>query len=726
MQVRRGVWFVYFFGTLFSVGLNSAALAKADVLRKHMIQNIVDSVPESEQVIWSVDSVRSLVKTQKPDGTFPDIDYSVHGQASWWPLDQIGRALILIKATVLPKNPFYRNQEVLKHALLAIHYWATHIPEPHYNWWSNEIGLPLSTYKILLLVPHQLSEVDRNALLEATLKGHLTTHPSQFPATGENLIWFSEITIALGILNQKPEWIQLAVEALKNEFSLGHPEGIQEDGSFFQHGEVFYNGGYGINYAADAAAMMKILSNTPDALTSENYSVLSNYILDGQLWLVHRKTFEQSSLGRTYARKGSSDSSVLLPSCAVMAKVSGPRQNEFAQCEQSLRSHSYTGKPGNKHFWKSDFMTDNHMDYSISVKMDSNRTYNSDASPMGEGLRSEFLSDGVTYFYQSGQEYQDIFPLYDFFRLPGVTEEHLEHYPAVPGNNFHNTYGPTSFVGGVSDGVTGFSTMQFVRENLSANKTWFFHSGGMLALGSAIECDTCTSPILTSINQEWSRTPVEYGTIRDHREWSLADQTSPLQKSEVTGDAWVYANQKGYLIYGDHPLVVQEGTQSGSWHVLADALSDAPVVGRVFSLWIEQNFAPHSDQYVYGVYPGITKDALVRLSENPDFEILENSYYRQAVYFPREHLIQGAFYWAGQISWDQGRSQVDVTVPCVVQMRKVRGIGHDRILLSVASPTQKAETVTVKWNWSGFSQGTQTLLFPTGQDAGKTVTIEVK
>jgi len=717
------------FSVLFSVAFYSPVNASVTdpalaLIRNHFLADIRSTGLPTAAPSWTLSEVEQWMNLEKADGSFSDIDYVTHDQPSWGHLDMISRVFIFALATETPGNPYYKNKKVLDHAKLAIHYWASHTWPPHKNWWHNEIGFPLRSYKVLLLIGDQLTPFDRAQLLKATEKGHILNHPSQFPADGQNLLWFGQITIALGVLENDPSLVALSVNEISKSLELGNPIGIQEDLSFFQHDQVFYNGGYGLQYSVDEALLFRLVGGTPYAFNEAHYNAFSQYILDGQLWLIHKRTFEYSALGRYYARSGAGESEQLTPACEVMALVPGPHQSEFRECAKNLSLSLFPGKIGNRLFWKSDFMTDNHSDYSISVKMRSNRVMNSDTSPLGEGLKSENLSDGVTYFYRTGLEYRDIFPVLDFLRLPGTTEEHLDAYPKVPGNNFHNTYGPTSFVGGVSDGTTGFSVMEYVREDLSANKTWFFHSGGMVALGGYIECDTCVKPVLTSINQEWSNSPVLYGSPNSKSEPPISrlDTGAATLDGPLAGTHWFLANDVGYVSLGNHKLVVQNQDQEGSWNELAESLPTTPVHGKVFSLWIDHGTHPTSSDYAYAVYPGVKLDELIHLAENPDFQILENDYYRQGVYFPMEGLIQGAFYWAGSLTWDEGNSWLNVSAMQIAA--QIRKIGND-YFLSISSPNQTTKEVTVSWNWTGKTQGQKTILFPEGEKAGTTVTVKI-
>lgn len=55
-----------------------------------------------------------------------------------------------------------------------------------------------------------------------------------------------------------------------------------------------------------------------------------------------------------------------------------------------------------------------------SVKMASDRVVGVEMMN-GDNMKGFYMADGATYIYQDGDEYLDIFPLWDWRKLPGVT-----------------------------------------------------------------------------------------------------------------------------------------------------------------------------------------------------------------------------------------------------------------------------------------------------------------
>ena len=85
-----------------------------------------------------------------------------------------------------------------------------------------------------------------------------------------------------------------------------------------------------------------------------------------------------------------------------------------------------------------------------------------------EGRKSHHLADGMNLLYLTGNEYFDIFPVWDWTKVPGTTAEQgtLDTGEPKP----VGTRGKTSFVGAASDAACGLACMDLKRGGLTARK----------------------------------------------------------------------------------------------------------------------------------------------------------------------------------------------------------------------------------------------------------------
>lgn len=114
-----------------------------------------------------------------------------------------------------------------------------------------------------------------------------------------------------------------------------------------------------------------------------------------------------------------------------------------------------------------------------------------------ENLRGDYLGEGALFCYIRGDEFRDIFPVWDWQRIPGVS------CPIGGGpfgqerrwGIFQNT---GDFVGGISDGRTGMMALEIEKDTLQAYKTYSFTGKTIICLGSGIKGN---GKIMTSVAQ---------------------------------------------------------------------------------------------------------------------------------------------------------------------------------------------------------------------------------
>lgn len=131
-------------------------------------------------------------------------------------------------------------------------------------------------------------------------------------------------------------------------------------------------------------------------------------------------------------------------------------------------------------------MTHHRPGWYMSARMYSTRTMNTDnLAGCGEGLLSHYLAEGATCIMRHGDEYLNLFPVWDWQRVPGTTVELAPHSSADPQRK-----GASAFAGGASDGTVGVAAFQLQRDSLRARKAWFFFSDLAVCLGADIRCAT--------------------------------------------------------------------------------------------------------------------------------------------------------------------------------------------------------------------------------------------
>jgi chondroitin AC lyase len=613
--------------------------------------------------------------TLQPDGSWSDIDY--HNQArSLWPVAQhLDRTLVMAKAARMVRNAGHPDSSLETKTLLALRFWTNHDFQNPY-WWWNQIGVPQLTGEIACLLGPALPK-DQLAKIVRIMKR------SDWPRgwTGANLIWGVTNQIVRGSLEENAETVRQGYERMYAEIKIVAPnkEGIQQDFSFHQHGTQLYNGSYGLAYANDIGRFISYAQDTPFQIPPDKLKIFNAYLRDGQQWMIWKDIFDYSACGREITRKGKSAGShdwtagpispvgaaysvttewaklpPLVPRPAV-SKVEPGRAAAGANLE--LRTQNLELPPlGNKQFWCSDYMVQRNANYFASVKMLSNRMQNGELVN-SEGKKSVHLSDGANFLYIDGNEYRDIFPVWDWTKIPGTTA--IQGTLDIGGRNPISQHGQSPFARGVSNGNVGACGMNLLRGNLSANKARFFFDGYYLCLGSAISLThDSIHAVATDINQTLLNGPVN------------TDQSaSPLAAGHYENRIkWIYHNRVVYAFPTPQRICLGIGPQTGRWSDIGAGSSD-PVTIPVFNLWIDHGKSCRNASYQYIVIPNISPDqsdaAATRVKK--DLSILADDD-TQATFSHSQNLLEAIFRHPASLATPLGKIQVDHC--CMIMLQK--------------------------------------------------------
>jgi chondroitin AC lyase len=348
-------------------------------------------------------------------------------------------------------------------------------------------------------------------------------------------------------------------------------------------------------------------------------------------------------------------------------------------------SNQMAAQPGeSKNFFRSDYMVFRQPGFYASVKLCSNRVIGEELVN-GENLSGRYLADGATFLYQTGTEYAEIFPLWDWRRVPGVTCATTGAMLAPAGKM------ETDYAGGVSDGTYGAEGLDYRRDGVAGKKAWFFLDEGVVCLGAGIT--GTTGSVRTSVDQRLADGPA-------------ITPRGPMQPGmrSCKGVPWVLNGNTGYLF--PQPLDLWAGTQrqSGAWTKVFSSGSKAEISANVFSIWIDH--PSDNASYAYTILPAATVGKLQKYAATPPVEILSNTPETQAVRDDAAGVTEILFYKAGELR--TATSTVSADGPCAVIVRKGT--------IYLADPTQKELQVTLTINGKP-----RLVKLPQGQMAGKSV-----
>lgn len=616
------------------------AIAAVATVRQRFVQSLLPT--DRAAIDYLNEQAEKDAASLAANGSWPDVNYSSQERSEWAAADHLDRVLLMSKSARMLRDAGRPDTALEAKINLALKWWTDH-KYHNSNWWWNEIGVPQLLGQIGNLMLEQIPAAELNQVV-ALMK---LSDWRRVPWTGANLTWGVTIEIARGCIENDPAAVAEGYARMYDEIKLVSElqDGIQQDYSFHQHGAQIYNGGYGLDFASDVARFASYSWGTQFQIPADKMATFSSYLLDGERWMIRGfgRGFDYSVVGREITRPAKASSLAsksagpiypnlgevygLAHSITLLANEPSPHQAELQQFAAYLRGQP--GAPaftGNKQFWCSDYMAQRRDDYFTSVKMLSQRMLNAELVN-SEGKKSVHLSDGANFIYLQGDEYLNIFPVWDWTKVPGTTAVQGTLQTGEP--DAIKARGKTTFDGGVSDGTYGLATMDLKRGNLSAAKSWFFFDSTYVALGNAITLEgDAQQDVATDVNQ-----PLLKGDVL------TSESQGPLGQGTYSYNTnhgvWIYHDHVGYIFPPRTKLALSLGPQTGKWSDIGTG-PDTPVTANVFDLWIDHGVAPQDERYQYIVVPNTTPQGVAQRAKESGLTILANNEAIQAVY--NEHL----------------------------------------------------------------------------------------
>ncbi|MCF6332852.1 MAG: hypothetical protein L3J11_06170, partial [Draconibacterium sp.] len=375
--------------------------------------------------------------------------------------------------------------------------------------------------------------------------------------------------------------------------------GIQYDNSFHHRVDGVNNTlSYGLGYA-DAFVEWALYTNgTQYSFSEEKLDQLINYFLDGICKMaVFGKYPDAGAKNRSISREGTLHA-YSAKTAERLLLTTDYRKNELQEIADIRNKGT---KPTLSHatfFWNTEHFTFQRPNFFTSVRMYSTRNYNMEQPYNSEGLLNHYRGDGANHISRTGDEYYDIWPVYDYQKIPGTT---IMQKPELPAPNEIQKLGLTGFVGAVTDGKYATAAFDFrsPHDPLIARKSWFFFDDEYVCLGAGISCKT-NLPVVTTLNQCLLRGDV---TI------SSENKKSVIGKGENKFDNvdWVFQDGVGYVFPKPTTVNIKNSEATGSWWRI-NKQTNSPkeeISLDVFKLWLNHSERPSEETYEYIIVPTI-------------------------------------------------------------------------------------------------------------------------
>ncbi len=537
------------------------------------------------------------------DGAFPDVDYTDRSQTGWKPLAHLNYVGQMASAYVLRESIHYGQPELYTAICNALSYWYKACPTST-NWWNNQIAVPRDLAKPLILMrsgQNTIPESIESPLLERWAR----TGGDPAERTGANKSDIALHWLYRGCLQSDADVVSYAVEQAFEPlaFSPVGEEGIQYDYSYFQHNAQLYIGGY-----ADVLlnAVIKVAGYVKDTefmtlMTPDQKELLCEFVTRTMTDCIRGSYMYFNVMGRSVSRADALDAAG-----SLISKIESIRtfdQSHSVAYDAALESlengvHiNFTSViPSLTHHYIGDYTTYKSPDWSACLRLVSDRTYRCE-DLNGENLKGYWISDGSLSVNTQGDEYFNIFPVWDWNRVPGVTAPYTSE---VPRNSNYTHTGQSVFTGGVSDGRQGISVygMRNTEDgvNVYADKSWFFESDAIICIGSGIG-SSMTEEIVTTVNQCRKSGTVYTETDAEGRIVRVWHDNIGYIIDPETGNAW-------------NDVILKEEQRTGMWSDI-NTTQTGSVTESVFELSISHGALQSSSRkgsYSYYMLPGMTKE----------------------------------------------------------------------------------------------------------------------
>lgn len=621
------------------------------------------------------------------DGSFTDVDYASIQRTNWPPITHVDRLSDFAFAYTNPQNKYYENESLFNKIEKGLEYWHERNPWCH-NWWYNQIAEPQKLGILLIQMRTGKKQIPadlENKLLERIKKDG--GDPAKW--TGANRTDIALHWIYRACLSENEADLEIALENVYNPIVYTTKEGFQNDNSYFQHGQQLYIGGYGDEILKGITQVAMYTKGTRFAIPQEKLALVSKFMRETYYATIRGQYMLFDVLGRGVSRPNVTNKSHTALFAKRMVELDSMHADEFKAIIARLEGKKPAGyalKPGHTHYFRGDYTLHVRPGYTFDVRMVSTRTLRCEYGN-GENLKTYFMSDGCTNMVTTGNEYANIFPVWNWARIPGVTAPQVKEIPKAASD--WKTPGTSTFAGGVSDSLYGVSAYAYMDAyadvNTGARKAWFFFDDEVVCLGAGIHSSS-TNELNTTINQCLSVTNKKILVSVDKKQSEITNGNFDYNSPE-----WILHNDIAYLFPNGGNVFVSKQNQSGNWYDINQTASKEQQQKEIFSLGFDHGLQPSEATYAYIVVPGKSNAKEIEKYKNQgDIEIAVNTADLQVVRNKKLGIWEMVFYKAGVFNHRDIRVTVDKACTLMIKedgMRTAR--------LHIADPGQTESDIQV-------------------------------
>ena len=598
-------------------------------------------------------------------GFFSDLNYECTERVSWSPFFHVERTALIAYGVNVDKNcPFYGDEDAKKKLEKLLDFYLDKHPICT-NWYYNDIKVPSFFFPVYLYAEYLFNE----ERMEKFLTFYIDKVDGN--SVGANQVWLCEVIIYKAIMTNDAALFKKGVENIAGEIyiSEGVNQGIKPDYAFAQHRLQVYNNGYGGPFLHNVSEWARILLGSDFELPMEKTEILIRLLVDGMLKMGRHKTKDFSTVGRGHVAP-------ILPDDEGMYGYKTATKNllPYAKDEDKkimnlfldrVNGAPYTEDENfNRAYPSVAFMTHNRVGFYSSLRFCDKNMRGSEVIN-SENFIGGFQSFGCCTYMKTGDEYLNIYPVWDYGCIPGTTTPHTTLSPVLETQD-------TEFARVLSDGLYGFGASDIIKTykncevevtptgylskyldedaediHFGGRKATFFFDNQVVHLGNSLYCDH-ENNYHTTADQCYL-----YGTVTaDGKELERCDELSDTKAKVVTHNNMVFK------ILDDNTFTVKNGKQVGSYQRIAE-VPDHPkgeIEKDVFTILINHGKKCENASYEYIVFPN---------GECENAKIISNNDI-QAVFC--DNILCIVFYKAGSLEFDGKKITADKE--CLVMVKE--------------------------------------------------------
>ena len=580
------------------------------------------------------------------------------------------------------------------------------------NWWEWEIGIPTALTDLVLLMQPVLRAERPDLMARLIAAVDRFTHTADV-GTAANTVWRSHVVALNAIAARDAKQLESARRAFPPTFEdVESGDGFHADGSFIQHDDLAYTGGYGRDMLFRSALLIHLLDGSPWALAPSEWAKLKARIDTAYGPVMYRGALMDMVRGRNVSRAALSDiksGQQMIHALLYLSQVEGGRDLKVTAkswiAAQSNIYDVFTYDPKLPAYWLTPFtarlisaaIRDKAVpvrpepvgctvypameravfrsgDSVVAVAMNSARIANYE-SVNGENLEGWYTGQGMTYVYGSGHENYsgDVWPTIDPYRLPGVTLDRRPRAPsAVVARNTSDA------VGGAGLETCAALGMRVETDggSFKATKSWFATDGYVVALGAGIASDS-DYPVETIIENRDLRAPDAGVLVSGSAGLAVQGQVETFERA-----TWLHLDSYGGVaLPGGATLKALRETREGPWsRINKQGASPTDIRHRTYAtFWFDHGVRPVAASYAYVLMPGATA---AQTKVFAAATVLDNDARVQSVRLKaKDGVVHAANFWTRTPATSGAIAASDI-------VSVVARVGARRIEVALADPTQ--------------------------------------